>query len=141
MGQLIGELVARGMSWHEERNFLMFQSLLTKYYKMLKRLRLQDCEDAYLWIVYKAKIPDAGLSIPEPGKEHHFPKFMYDKLGTKPMKRIVAMYSPEGLPTTMPHTASFLGLQKLGPLGSIIHHQSTLCIPIPLMRILSLTVR
>ena len=81
MGRLIGELISRGMTWYEERNFLMFQSLPTKYYKMLKHLRLEDREEAYLWIVYKASIPTAGLLLPEPGNEPHFPKFMYDKLG------------------------------------------------------------
>ena len=61
---------------------------------MLKRLCLEDREDAYLWIVYKANIPTAGLLLPEPGNEHQFPHFMSDKLGTKPLRRIVVMRAP-----------------------------------------------
>ena len=83
------------MNWHEERNFLVFQSLPIRSCKVLKRLSPEDRENAYLWIIYKINIPDAGFSFPEPGEEHHFPKFMYDELGTKPMQKVVVMYSPK----------------------------------------------
>ena len=63
-------------------------------YKMLKRLRLEERDEAYLWLIYKANNPDAGLTLPQPGNEHHFPKFMYDKLGTKPLKRVVVAHAP-----------------------------------------------
>ena len=61
---------------------------------MLKRSPLEEREEAYLWIIYQAKGPNAWLSLPPQGKEHCFPKFMYDKLGTKPLGRVVVCYVP-----------------------------------------------
>ena len=53
----MGELMSRGMTWYEERRF---QTLPLKCYMMLKRLRLEEREEAYLCVVYKANIPTAG---------------------------------------------------------------------------------
>ena len=108
MGQLKGELIVRGMNWQEERNFLLFQSLRTRFYKMLKCLTLEDRKNACLWIICKINIPDAGFSLPEPDKEHHFPKFRYDKLGTKQMKRVVLMCLPK-------RSARFYGGYRIFP--------------------------
>ena len=67
MGRFVGELISRSMLWREERNFLFFQTLPLKYYKMLKRLPLQEREEAYLWIIYQAIHPNIGLVLPPPG--------------------------------------------------------------------------
>ena len=82
------------MLWKEHQDFLFTQTLPLNYYKMLKRLPLEEREEAYLWIIYQANYPNAGLCLPPEGKEHYFPKFMYDKIGTKPLGRIVACYVP-----------------------------------------------
>ena len=94
MGRFVGELISRSMLWKETQDFLFTQTLPLQYSKMLKRLPLEEREEAYLWIVYQANYPNAGLSLPPQGKEHCFPKFMYDKLGTKPLGRVVVCYVP-----------------------------------------------
>ena len=40
--------MSRGMTWYDERDFIKFQTLPLRYYKMLKRLRLEEREEAYL---------------------------------------------------------------------------------------------
>ena len=80
MGWLIGDLISRGMTSYEESDFLKFQTLPLKDNKMLQRLRLEAREEAYLWIVYKANIPTAGLLLPEPGNAHHFPRLYLTNL-------------------------------------------------------------
>ena len=111
-----------------------------KCYKTLNWLSLEQREEAYLWIVYKTNIPTAGLLLPEPGNEHHFPKFMYDKLGAKPMKRVVVMYSPIGdLSIYLSGIVSTLGLQQFDPGLSPL--QLGLFTPMPLMRVLMQTVK
>ena len=128
LGQLQGE---RDPCQTPCLDFLTFQSLPIKYYIMLKHRRLEDREDAYFWIVFQANIPDAGLSLPEPGKERDFPKFMYDKLGTKPMKRVVATHSPKRSASYHAGRSIFPRPPETGTLGSIICHQSTLQILMP----------
>ena len=104
MGRFVGELISRSILWKETQDFLFTQTLPLQYYKMLKRLLLEEREEAYLWVIYQANYPNAGLCLPPEGKEHYFPNFMYDKLGTKPLARVVVCYvprrssqSPEGL--------------------------------------------
>ena len=97
-GRFVGELISRAMLWREERDFLFYQTLPLNYYKMLKRLPPDEREAAYLWIIYHAVHPQAGLSMLPSGKEHYFPKFMYDKLESKPVGKAVVVYAPRQSP-------------------------------------------
>ena len=93
-GRFVGELTSRAMLWKEEQDFTFYQTLPPTYYKMLKRLPLEERGEAYLWIIYQAVHPQAGLRLPPPGREHYFPKFMYDKLGTKPLGKVAVVFVP-----------------------------------------------
>ena len=42
MGRFVGELISRSMLWREQQNFLSSQTLPLIYYKMLKRLPLEE---------------------------------------------------------------------------------------------------
>ena len=68
MGRFVGELISRSMLWKETQDFLFTQTLPIQYYKMLKRLPLEEREEAYLWIIYQANYPNAGLCLPPEGK-------------------------------------------------------------------------
>ena len=85
---------------------------------MLKRLPLEEREEAYLWIIYQAVHPNAGLLLPPEGKEHYFPKFMYDKLGSKPLGRVAACYAPRRSSYSPEGLRVFHGHPFLMPIGN-----------------------
>ena len=67
------ELLFRNMTYQDEHTFLPRQVLPIRVYKTLKRLQLEERENAHLWIIYKINDLDVGFDLPEADKQHHFP--------------------------------------------------------------------
>ena len=76
VGQFIGELMFRNLTWLDEHNFLQNQFIPLRIYKLLKRLNVEtkNLPSCGLRLVYKVNnSPTAGLALPEPENNQPLP--------------------------------------------------------------------